>query len=54
MLKGDLSKVDLAGDKFLVAFITKPVNRVLHSSNFLYSFDIKIPCKPVRTAAVRR
>jgi hypothetical protein len=43
MLKGDLSKDDLAGDKFLVAFITKPVNRVLQSPYFLYSLHIKTP-----------
>jgi hypothetical protein len=53
MLKVDLSKVELAGDKFLVAFITKPDTPLFHFPIFLYFLHIKIPCQPVRTAAVR-
>jgi hypothetical protein len=51
MLKGDLSKAGLADDKFLVAFITKPVTPLLHSPIFLYFLHIQIPCQPVLTAA---
>jgi hypothetical protein len=53
MLKGDLSKAELAGDKFLAAFVTKLVTLLFHSPIFLYFLHIKIPCQPVRTAAVR-
>jgi len=52
-LKGDLRKAELAGDKFLVAFITKPVTPLFHSPIFLHFLHIKIPCQPVPTAAVR-
>jgi len=52
-LKGDLSKTGLAGDKFLVAFITKPVTPLFHTPIFLYFLHIQIPCQPVLTAAVR-
>jgi len=52
-LEDDLSKAELAGDKFLVAFITKPNTPLFHCPIFLCFLHIKIPCQPVRTAAVR-
>jgi hypothetical protein len=46
MLKGDLSKAELAGDKFLVAFITKEFTPLFHSPIFYTSFILKFPASP--------
>jgi hypothetical protein len=46
MLKVDLSKAELAGDKFLVAFITKPVTPLFHSPIFYTFFILKLPASP--------
>jgi hypothetical protein len=46
MLKCDLSNAELAGDKFLVVFIAKPVTPLFHSPIFLTSFILKFPVSP--------